>query len=116
MFKYFISIAVLALLITGCSTKSPAQVKFENDKLMHDLFTLKSCRTESARVLDDGVSSAEVIAAEVIKACSTESKYVMNNNMHDKSDAYREHFSTQMNAVDTSGVIGIILKQRREKK
>lgn len=115
MFKYFISIAILSLLITGCSTKSPAQVKFENDKLMHDLFTLKTCRTESAKVLDDGISSVEIIAAEVIKACSNESKYVMDNNMYDNSEEYREHFSTQMNAVGTSGVIGIILKQRRGK-
>ena len=115
MFKYFISVVVLVLLISGCSTKSKAQVKFENDKLMHDLFTLKTCREESTKRLDDGVSSAEIIAAEVIQACSKESKYVMDNNMYDKSEAYREHFSTQMNAVDTSGVIGIILKNRREK-
>ena len=115
MFNYFISIAVLVLLMAGCSTKSHAQVKFENDKLMHDLYTLKNCRIESTKKLDDGVSSAEIIAAVVIQDCLKDSKYVMDNNMYDKSDSFREHFSTQMNDVNTSGVLGIILKHRSKK-
>ena len=115
MFKYFMSVAVLALLMTGCSTKSPERIKYENDKLLHDLYTLKNCRIASTKKLDDGVSSAEIIAAAVIQDCSEESKYVMDNNMYDNSEAYREHFNTQMNDVNTSGVIGIILKQRSQK-
>ena len=112
MLKYLISTVVLLLVVTGCASKSPAQEKFENDKLMHDLYTLKNCRIESAKKLDDGISSVEIIASAVIQACMKESKYVMNQNMYDKSEEYREHFNTQMNAVETSGVLGIILKQR----
>jgi len=114
MFKIFISIAILALLFTGCSTKSPAQVKFEQDKLLHDLFTLKTCRTNSVKRLDDGVSSAETIAITVIQACSNESKYVMDNNMHDKSETFRTQFNKQMNDVNTSGVLTLILEHRRK--
>jgi len=117
MLKYFIPTIALLLLFTGCSSqKSPEMKKYENDKLMHNLFTLKTCRIESAKRLDDGISSAEVIAAIVIQECMKESNYVMDNNMYDNSQEYREHFQNQMNSVNTSGVINIILEQRREKK
>ncbi len=116
MFKYFISVVVLALLITGCSTKSQELVEFENERTMHDLYNLKNCRIESTKKLDDGVSSVEIIANVVIQDCLKESTFVMENNMHDKSEEYRENFATQMNGATTSGVINIILKYRSEKK
>jgi len=113
MFKYFMSTLILLLLFTGCSTKSEARIKFENEKLMHDLYTLKMCRIESIKKLDDRISSVEIIADVVIKDCLKDSKYVMDNNMYDNSDSSRKQFATQMNAVETSGVINLILEHRK---
>lgn len=115
MFKYFVPMIAVSLLMGGCASKSQAQLKFEKDKLLHDLSSLKNCRIKSAKNLDDGVSSAEIIAVAVIKDCSKEAKYVMNNNMLDKSDESRKLFANQMNGVQTSGVISIILEQRSKK-
>lgn len=115
MLKYFISGILLSLLITGCSTKSDALIKFENDKLLHDLNTLQNCRIQNTRKLDDGVSSAETIAVTVIQECKKVSKHVMDNNMFDKSEEYRENFKKQMDGVKTSGVLSIILKHRKSK-
>jgi len=111
----YIHIVVLILSINGCAQKSEAHVKFETDRMMHDLFILKECRIKSTEKLDDGISSAKTIAISVIKDCSKESKAVMNKNMSDKSDVYRESFRNQMNSVETSGVLSIILKHRSQK-
>ena len=115
MYKYYMIIMVLVFSFTGCvSSKSPARVKFENDKLLHDLSVLKECRIKSVKKLDDKISSAEIIAVVVIEDCSKESKYVMDANMLDKSDEERKKFNEQMNGVQTSGVIGLILKNRQK--
>lgn len=115
MLKYFISAILLALFTTGCSTKSPEFIKFEEDKLLHDLHTLKNCRIQNTRILDDGQSDIELIATAVIKKCKRVSQHVMNNNMHDKSEAYREKFETQMDSLETSGVLEIVQKHRKTK-
>jgi hypothetical protein len=115
--KYFAFISVLMLLMSGCAApKSQERIKFENNKLLHDLSTLKKCRIQSAKKLDDGVSSAEIIATAVIQDCAKDSNAVMDHNMFDWDDKSRESFRKQMNGVDTSGVLGIILKQRNEKE
>jgi len=117
MNKYLISIAmiILVFMMSGCASKSQAQVKFENEKLMHDLFALKQCRINSTENLDDGVSSVEIIAVAVIKDCSKDSKHVMDTNMYGKSDESVKLFKEQMDGVETSGVVGIILKNRSKK-
>jgi len=118
MLKYFISISLLALvlIINACaSPKTEAQVKFEQDKLLHDLFTLKTCRIEKTKELDDGISNVETIAVAVIKACIKESKYVTDNNMLEQSDEYKKVFFRQMNGVETSGVLNIVLQHRSKK-
>ena len=118
MFKYILSISLITfvLIVSGCaSKKSQGHIQFEKDKLLHDLYTLRTCRIDSAKKLDDGVSSAKSIAQVVIKECEKESNHVMNANLLDQSEKYRLDFYKQMNGVETSGVIGMILKQRSEK-
>ena len=116
MYKYFISVSFLILMISACaSPKSAGHIKFEQDKLLHDLYTLKECRKEKTKELDDGVSSVETIAISVIQACLKESKHVMDTNMLDLDDEYRSVFFDKMNGVETSGVLNIILTHRSEK-
>jgi hypothetical protein len=112
--KKYIYLTFIVLVFAACvASKTPEQVKFEEQKLLHDLSVLKECRIKSAKKLDDKVSPADVIAVAVIKECSKEAKYVMNNNMQDRDKEYRDSFEKQMNGVQTSGVIGIILKHRK---
>jgi len=119
MLKYFISISLLILVLiinAYASSKTEAQVQFEQDKLLHDLFTLKTCRIQKTKELDDGISNVETITVAVIKACIKESKYVTDNNMLDKSSEYKKIFFRQMNGVKTSGVLNIILEHRSKQK
>lgn len=116
MLKYLLSAIILSLFITGCSFKSEAHLKFEKDKLVHDLYLLKECRIESTKKLDDGISSVEIIAQAVINDCQKSSQYVINNNMQDKSESFRQSFTQDMNGVKTSGVLGMILKHRSQNK
>jgi len=118
MHKYFafILVSFLILLMSACaSPKSADHIKFEQDKLLHDLYTLKECRVEKTKRLDDGISSVETIAITVIQACSKESKHVMDTNMLDLDEEYRKVFFDKMNGVKTSGVLNIILTYRSEK-
>ena len=112
-----IYLIILALLFSGCvASKTPEQAKFENDKLLHDLSVLRDCRIDSVKKLDDKISPADVIAEVVIKDCSKEAKHVMDTNMLDYSEEFRNNFDKQMNDVKTSGVINIILKHRNNIK
>ena len=110
----YISLIILALLFTACvASKTPEQAKFENDKLLHDLSVLRDCRIDSVKKLDDKISTAEIIASAVISDCSKEAKHVMNTNMLEQSEEFRLNFDKQMNDVQTSGVIPMILKHRQ---
>ena len=104
----------MALFFSGCvASKTPERAKFEQDKLLHDLSVLKDCRINSIKKLDDKISTVEVIASAVIDECSKEAKHVMNTNMLDMNEEFRENFEKQMNGVQTSGVIPMILKHRQ---
>ena len=114
MIKYFLFTPMIFVLL-GCGA-SPKELAKQNDKTMQYLINLTNCRIYSTKGIDDGVSSVEIIAAEVIKTCTEEAKSVMENNMLDKDEEYRKAFYQQMMGVQTSGVISIVLKHRRETK
>ena len=114
MIKYILSLSMI-LVLFGCSA-TQKELDKQNDKTMQYLVNLNNCRIYSTKGLDDGVSSVEIIATEVIKKCTKEAKSVMENNMLDKNEEYRKTFYKQMMGVQTSGVVSIILKHRRETK
>ena len=110
----YIYLMILALFFSGCvASKTPEQAKFEQEKLLHDLSVLRDCRIDSVKKLDDKISTVEVIASAVINECSKEAKHVINTNMLDMSEEFRANFDKQMNDVQTSGVIPMILKHRQ---
>ena len=113
MHKY-LHLIILPLLLVGCvASKTPEKAKFENDKFLHDLSVLKDCRIDSVKKLDDKISTAEIIASAVISDSSKEAKHVMDTNMLDQSEEFRNNFEKQMNGVQASGVIPMILKHRQ---
>ena len=110
----YIYLMILALFFSGCvASKTPEQAKFEHDKLLHDLSVLRDCRIDNVKKLDDKISTVEVIASAVINECSKEAKHVMDTNMLDMDEEFRNNFEKQMNDVQTSGVIPMILKHRQ---
>ena len=114
MIKYFIYASIL-LTLFGCSA-TQADLKAEEEKTLQYLVNLKNCRIFSTKALDDRVSSVEIIAATVIQDCTKEANAVMEKTMLYKDEEFRKNFYKQMMGVQTSGVITMILKHRRETK